>query len=372
MHSLWQKQSFYFSTDIIIVGAGITGLLSALKLKSARPELSIRILEKGIYPEGASVKNAGFACFGSVSEILDDIDNEGESAAFERVIERFKGLNSLFKEVDPESIDLLSKGGVEVFTSKEKGLLDKSLDHLDGINQRLTDSLGFTPFKLSSEDFGLNVLPQHIQMQGEATLNSGKLVKQLLDKAIKLGVEVNFGTEVSSLEKEGDHWRLHTGLSSFKCHKVLLATNGFTSNLLPNLPVLPARGQIVLTSKIDKLKIDRSFHLHQGYFYFRNFEGALLLGGGRHLDRANESVSDQTTTPLIQEALENMLREVILPHSDFEIVKRWAGTMAFGPKNEKEAIVKQEQPGLYVAVRLGGMGVAMAALVAEKTKDMMI
>ena len=193
-----------------------------------------------------------------------------------------------------------------------------------------------------------------------------------MQKAIELGVEINFGADVKSLERNGSNFLIHTESSEFNALKVLIATNGFTCNLLPNLPISPARGQIVLTSKIPNLKIDRSFHLNQGYYYFRNFDGAVMLGGGRHLDRANESTTNQDTSPFIQNELEKVLSETILPNHDFTIEQRWAGTMAFGPNNEKDAIVEKQDGNLFVAARLGGMGVAMSSLVAEKAKNLVL
>ena len=68
--SYWEKSVFGGHRDVVIIGAGITGLNAALNLKIAKPKLKITVLEKGVIPSGASTKNAGFACFGSISEIL--------------------------------------------------------------------------------------------------------------------------------------------------------------------------------------------------------------------------------------------------------------------------------------------------------------
>jgi len=91
MISLWEKQSF-LSSDIIIIGAGITGLSSAASIKESNPEISVTILESGILPSEASTKNAGFACFGSVTELLSDIDSIGEDSMADLVEQRWKGL----------------------------------------------------------------------------------------------------------------------------------------------------------------------------------------------------------------------------------------------------------------------------------------
>ena len=70
--SFWELESYFKNIDIIIIGSGIVGLFAALHLKKTTPKLKIIVLERGVLPSGASTKNAGFACFGSASEILDD------------------------------------------------------------------------------------------------------------------------------------------------------------------------------------------------------------------------------------------------------------------------------------------------------------
>lgn len=371
MLSVWEKQSFYHPTDILIVGAGLTGLLSAIKIKEAKPSLSIRIVERGLYPAGASVKNAGFACYGSVSEILDDIRSEGENTAFTRVIDRYHGLQDLFSIVGKEDIQLRTNGGMEVFTPDEQDLLEESLDSIGFLNSHLSNELDFEPFFKTNQSFGFNTLNQSVGIRHEATLHSGLLMTALLKKARALGVEINFGVSVHGFEKQNHYWEVETHKSSFRSQKVIVATNGFSSRLFKEKPILPGRGQIVLTSPIPDLLVNQSIHLHQGYFYFREFEGRVLLGGGRHLDRVQETTDSQETSEPIQTELERLLHKIILPGKKFSIENRWAGTMAFGPENEKEPIVEDHE-GMVIAARLGGMGVAMSSLVAKKSKDLIL
>ena len=86
MHvSFWEQQSFYNNIDYAIVGSGIVGLSSAIELKNKYPNAKVVILEKGFLPSGASTKNAGFACFGSPTEILDDLSILSEQEVFEMV-----------------------------------------------------------------------------------------------------------------------------------------------------------------------------------------------------------------------------------------------------------------------------------------------
>ena len=73
--SYWEQKTWLNKVDYTIVGSGIVGLSTALHLKKKMPKAKIVILEKGLFPQGASTKNAGFACFGSLSEILQDLES---------------------------------------------------------------------------------------------------------------------------------------------------------------------------------------------------------------------------------------------------------------------------------------------------------
>ena len=69
--SYWERTAFVGHADVIIIGTGIVGLSAALNLKRLQPSLKVTVLERGFLPSGASTKNAGFACFGTVSEQLE-------------------------------------------------------------------------------------------------------------------------------------------------------------------------------------------------------------------------------------------------------------------------------------------------------------
>ena len=76
MLSFWEIESL-ISYDYIIVGGGITGLSTAISIKEKDASKNILIIERGVLPTGASTKNAGFACFGSMTELIDDMEQNG-------------------------------------------------------------------------------------------------------------------------------------------------------------------------------------------------------------------------------------------------------------------------------------------------------
>ena len=370
MLSLWEKESFYTSSDvIIIIGAGITGLFISIALKSNKPALKVRVLEAGSFPSGASVKNAGFACFGSLSELLDDIDKEGESIALQRIEERYKGIQSLLNTVSPTAIDYLQDDGFELFSESEGDLYIKCRESLSEVNEKVKQHLGYSPYSWVDNKFGFATPYPLLRIKGEGALHSGKLVKELIHKAYSLGVTFNFGFAVQGIEKSGTQWSVQGNNGELGADKVIVCTNGFSRNLLPEQDIIPARGQLLLTEPLVGFSLKGTFHANEGYYYFRPIGNRLLIGGGRHLDKNAERTDSQETTDLIQQALEGFVEKVILPGSRVKIDRRWAGTMAFGKNNEKTPIIQELDNGLIVAARLGGMGVAMAPAVAKQVSQ---
>src|SRR5690554_8125443 len=118
--SYWEIKSWLTNIDYTIVGSGIVGLNCALQLKQRFPNSNILILERGMLPSGASTKNAGFACFGSMSEIMDDLKSSSAESVFDLVKNRFNGLRALRELLTDKNTGYIPTKGFEVFTGKER------------------------------------------------------------------------------------------------------------------------------------------------------------------------------------------------------------------------------------------------------------
>ena len=88
--SLWEKDTYYAYSDVVIIGGGLMGLWTALELKQQSPSIKITIVERHVSPLGASTRNAGFACFGSLTELLGDEAKMGTEKTIE-YIKKCKG-----------------------------------------------------------------------------------------------------------------------------------------------------------------------------------------------------------------------------------------------------------------------------------------
>jgi len=144
--SYWEIKSWLSNIDYTIVGSGIVGLNCALRLKEKFPKSKILILEKGSLPQGASTKNAGFSCFGSMSEIIDDLKSHSESEIISLIKKRKEGLKYLRNFIGDNSLNYKQNGGFEIFTKKDVDLFENCQLKLNEVNKLLKPLFSSTVF----------------------------------------------------------------------------------------------------------------------------------------------------------------------------------------------------------------------------------
>ena len=367
--SFWEKEAFFKTVDVLIVGSGIVGLSTAIALKENNPKQKVAVFERGPLPVGASTRNAGFACFGSMTELLDDLTHQKEEKVWALVEKRWRGLQRLRARLGDDHIGYRHWGGYELFQSTEQKSYEACLDSMKSFNQTLSSITGL-PATFSKADqvkdrFGFQNVPHMIYNQGEGQIHTGRMMAALLALAREKDVDVYNGMEVADLESISRGIKVHFRNNwQITATQVLIATNGFAQQLLPELQVKPARNQVLVTKPLPSLKIQGTFHYDRGFFYFRNVKDRVLLGGGRCLDLEGEETDEFGFTTAIQNRLVDLLQTVILPGMPFEIDTWWSGIMGVG--DQKTPIVRRLGPHLSVAVRLGGMGVAIGTQTGEE------
>ena len=366
--SYWELKNWFTNVDFTIVGSGIVGLHCALDLREKFPNSKILILEKGMLPQGASTKNAGFACFGSISEIIDDLKSHSEEEVIQLISKRWKGLQLLRKNLGDALLDFKPYGGYELFLKNDENTYSECLQKLPFINYLLKPLFKNDVFAKQVDRFAFQGIQEYVVFNPfEAQIDTGKMMNALLQKAIANTILILNQVEVTSYQEKNSEVEVALGDFSFSTKKLLFATNGFAGELTNN-QVKPARAQVLITEPIPNLDIKGTFHLDKGYYYFRNIDDRILLGGGRNLAFDEETTTELGQTELIQNRLEELLKEVILPNTDYKIAHRWSGIMGLG--NTKNPIVNQLSEHVYCGVRLGGMGVAIGSLIGQELADL--
>jgi gamma-glutamylputrescine oxidase len=366
--SYWEHKSWFTNIDFAIIGSGIVGLTCALELRALHPEAKIVVFEKGMLPSGASTKNAGFACFGSISEILEDLKTHTETEVVALITQRLEGLKKLRTTLGDDAIAYNEWGGYELFLETDIALFEKCTEKIADINALLYPVFNAPVFSVVDTPFGFeNVAPKAMFNAFEGQIDTGKMMVSLIQKTTEQGILIVNNAPVDSISESDTTPILTIHNTPVSAKKICIATNGFAQQLLQE-NVLPARAQVLVTKPIKNLAIKGTFHLDCGYYYFRNIDDRILFGGGRNLDFKTENTSEAGLTSIVQDHLEKLLRETILPKTPFQIDSRWSGIMGVG--NQKKPIVKQMHPKVYCGVRLGGMGVAIGSTIGKELAEL--
>lgn len=371
MLSFWEKD-FFIDYDHIIVGSGIVGLSTAVSLKEKEPNSRVLVLERGVFPTGASTKNAGFACFGSLSEIAADLQKLSEEEVFNLVKLRWDGLQLLRNRLGDATIDFQNFGGFELLNTKELS----ALEELDRVNHLLYPLFGKTVYSISNERISTFNFPKEavntlIFNPFEAQIHSGRMMKSLIQLAAEKGVEILTGAQVVAFEEKGEAVEVAIADGpTFKAAQVAFCTNAFSKWFFPKFDLEPGRGVVLVTKPIKGLKLKGTFHYDEGYYYFRNYQDRVIFGGGRNIDFETEKTTNFDINKQILKKLESDLENLILPGQSFEVDHVWSGIMAFGPN--KKPILQRQSERVCVGVRLGGMGVAIGSKIGLELADLML
>ena len=370
--SYWEAESFLYPRNAIIIGGGIVGLCTAIELKKSRPGWSILVVDRTAIPLGASTRNAGFACFGSPSELLANIRSMGWDDTIELVRMRWEGLKMLRSLISERQMGLEAVGGFEVFRLEEAASYQDCEDQLQDLNQAL-DFTGKKVFGPATNQEikaqGLKHFQQMIHCYQEAAIHTGQLMQSLTSLSRSLGIDILTGLRINHVESAKGQsvltlengYQLHSNLA-------VVATNAFATKLIPQIDVVPARNQVLITEPVPGLQLKGTFHCDEGYLYFRHVGNRVLLGGAR-----NRFINVETTDAFgITDEVTNYLREFLSKHlltgNHLRISHQWSGILGVG--KSKQPLLQWYRPGIYLACRMGGMGISIgAAIAARAAKD---
>ncbi|WP_232424944.1 NAD(P)/FAD-dependent oxidoreductase [Algoriphagus resistens] len=300
MFSYWEKKHF-FHYDLIVVGSGFVGLSTAIHYKVKYPRASVLVLERGVFPTGASTRNAGFACFGSLTEVLDDLHHMTHEEVFGLVERRYSGLESIRTHFGEKKLGYSHSNGYELLGESQL----ETIGELASVNKLLRPIFGDDVFSLikKPEKMGFaDRVKAVVKNKFEGELDPGLFMISLWKLAQQEGIQLLTGVSVCEVQKDQGLILAKDASGAtnleFEAKKIALCTNAFTEKLWPGLDIVPGRGLILLSKPLDfKIPWKGTFHMDKGYVYFRQVDGRLLLGGARNKDFESEKSTGFSVNP---------------------------------------------------------------------------
>ncbi len=364
--SYWEKDAYFGHTNIAIIGGGIVGMNAALRLKEARPKCTITIVDRSSIGTAASSRNAGFACYGSISEIYADLESMPDDDVYNLVRNRVEGLTLLKRIVGEQQLRYARTGGHEVFLDREQ--FDFHLDKLTTINKLIETIDPELKFYYNDHHCGLQNVAGVISNEWEGQVHPGYMMAELRRLCVSSGIRLLTNFNVDRIE-EGNDYHIHSESLSLSAGKIVICNNAFAKDLV-DVETSAGRNQVLLTNPIKNLPVHGCYHYDQGYVYFRNVGDRLLIGGGRNRFQETETTDQFGQTVGIRSYLIEIIERHILINRPYHITEEWSGILGFN--KTKQPIIKEVSNGKFVAVGLGGMGVAMGTLVGQQVADLLL
>ena len=367
--SIWESLKWNQPWDLIVVGGGITGVNTAIHFKRANPKSSVLIIEA--LPSGnvASTKNAGFACFGSIGELREDLESIGEDGVKDLLHFRYEGLQLLKDTIEPKLFDYRPCGGFELFDKEDDTFLQENLGAIDELNDLIKDALGLEgTFMVKQHGIASFALSSTgIFNRYEGALNPIKMMDAFYKVVSNLRIELMRGLQVVEILPKEHQVRLAND-QVLRYNQLALCTNGMVKNFLPKLDIQTAPNMVAYAKLPEGLVWPSCYHMDRGYTYFRAVEDKyVILGGGRHIleDKLSD---DEASDLLIQQYLNQRLHQ-LLGSENFKVEAYWKGYLGVG--SERFPILESIGDDIYCGVRLGGMGVAIGSYLGRSLAEMM-
>lgn len=353
----WPSLDGDLSTDVAIIGGGFTGLSAALHLASEGA--TVAVLEAETPGWGASGRNGGFCCLGG-SKLSGSYMSRRYGAdaaqAYVRAEESAVALVGELLSTYRIEADTHSRGETQLaHSSRAMERLRRAAEHTGQLHERDT---------LPSLGLGGHFLGGYTTSVGFA-LNPRKYLFGLADAAGRAGAKLFQRSAVLRVDRAASGYRLTTETGAARASKVLVCTNGYSSEDLPPWMAaryMPAQSTVLVTRPLteaelraqgwtsDQMAYDTRNLLH----YFRLMPDRRFLFGMR-----GGLLSSPRAERAIRQKVLRDFRRMFPAWADVEATHIWSGMVCLSRDLVPFAGPIPGRAGLYAGFAYHGNGVAM-------------
>lgn len=372
----WSRLDGGARCDVAIVGGGFTGLTAALHLAEAGRDVVVLDAQRPGW--GASGRNGGFCCLG------------GTALDAATLIKRFGEADTrLFYDAEREAVQLvagtLDRLGIEADTHSQGETMlahrPESVPGLDATARHMSDFHGARCEVIPREALAEHGLSSDA-FHGAVTtpigfaLNPMKYVFGLARAAQAAGARIFAQSPALSIETEGSGWRLTTPTGRVSAQKLIIATNGYSSDDLPAWLAgryLPLHSNIMVTRPLSDAEIAaQGWYSNQMCYdsrnllhYFRLLPDRRMLFGMRGAIRA-----DAASHAAIRQRTRADFDRIFPAWSDVEAPYFWSGLVALSRALTPFVGAIPGHPGAFAGLCYHGNGVAMGSYAGALLADL--
>lgn len=356
--------------DVIIVGAGFTGLWTAWYLIEQDPTLRIVVVEREHIGFGASGRNGGW-CSALLPMSLDQVasrSGSGAAARFQRAMHDTVSHVEAFAR-DHTVPDVVHRGGT-VDLARSRAQERRLLDHLDEYRRY---GFGDDDYRwLDAEEArarcAATAVTGALWTPHCATVHPLRLVHALARAVIAAGVEIREGVDVRAIRTG----RLDTSHGAMSAEIVVRATEGYTAQLEgERRTMLPIYSLMIATEPLSDdvwAEIGLSGRptfadgRHMIIYGQRTADDRFAFGGrGAPYHFGSAIRPEFDTDDRVRELLSSSLRELFPAIGDIAVSHHWGGVLG-APRDWRCSVRFDRRSGLAAAGGYVGDGVSTTNL----------
>lgn len=346
--------------DVVVVGAGISGLSTVYWLNQEDPNLKVALVEKNRIGFGASGRNAGFITCGSVEHFNRMISKHGKQEAIDIWKFSEKNLQLLQEHIiqdDAKKIDFRKRGAYSLAAQETE------FEELKKVSQIMKEIN--IPVEIYSADqirknVGATDFVGGIKYLDDAETNPFQLLELM---STKLKYDLYEMTEAYGFEQTSEGTRiLKTDNGNFEASMLIFTLNAYSPNLHPYFEdkIYPTRAQILMMEEVPQF-MDGPCYANFYLDYFRQLSnGAFLIGGFRQLEKATEVGYSDHITPVIQDALHHFIKTHLPQYNNKKVTHRWSGVMGFSKDGQPMVGALPDDNQVFFAGGYTGHGMGLA------------